>query len=138
VEGYVREKTYRLVFEDDDLEGLVVRARAVDLATFLRVAKLTGDGLSLAADNEVAITEMVELVGLALIEWNLQDATGEPVPADAQGLRSQDKDFTLAVINAWIEAVAGVARPLGQPSPGGDRSLEASLPMAVPSPSLAS
>jgi hypothetical protein len=149
--GYVRQrKIYKLVFEDPDMAGLEVRARSVPLGTLMRLIELAGlidrGTANLNPDEAKAIRELFTGFADALVSWNLEepvidDETGEetgevcPVPATVDGLYSQDMDFALHIIEAWMDAVAGVAGPLGRRSSDGEQSLAASLPMEPPSPS---
>jgi hypothetical protein len=148
--GFVRQsKTYRLTFEDPEFEGLEVRARSVPVGTLVELIGLAsvverGTG-SLTADETKAVGQLFAGFGKALVSWNLEEPildddgepTGEvrPVPATVEGLYSQDLEFVMQIISAWMEAVGGVAAPLGQRSADGAPSLEASLPMEPSSPS---
>lgn len=142
--GYVRarepgfragRKTYRLVFEDGhDLAGLVVRARSVGTGEFFELSKLADQG-SFGLDEGA---ELIARFAQHLVDWNLEDEDGVPVPATAEGLNSQDFDLVIAVIMQWMDAVAGVSAPLARPSPGGVPSLVESIPMETLSPNLLS
>lgn len=135
--GYVRQRrVFRLRFEDPDMAGLVVRARSISLGQFLDVV-----GLRDADPRQMARTDLDKLFAAfagALLDWNLEEPEGTPVPATLEGLHGLEPDFVMAIIAAWLDAMAGVARPLGAASSNGDRSLEASMPMEVQSPSLQS
>jgi hypothetical protein len=150
--AYVRQaKTYKLSFEDDDMDGLEVRAKSLPLGTFMDLIDLAAvfDGreaeTTFSAEDAKAVRQLFEGFSEALVSWNLEapppgDPEGPtvPVPATLAGLYSQDFPFVLQVINSWMSAVASVPGPLGRPSPAGSPSLEASMPMDVPSPSQAS
>ena len=82
------------------------------------------------------INGLYDAFGSVLVSWNYEEPEGHPVPATVESLRDLEFDLALAIIRAWLDAVAGVSAPLGEPSGDGDRSLEASLPMEVASPSL--
>lgn len=134
--GYTRNRVYKLVFTDPEMEGLEVRARSVKLKQMLRMMHLTGKDQR-STDQ---VEEMLEIFGKALVSWNLEDDvldddTGEPtgakvpVPANHQGLDEQDFDFVFEIILAWMEAVMSVAGPLGKRLNSGAQSLEASIPM---------
>lgn len=151
--GYVRQaKVYKLVFDDPDMNGLVVRARSVPMNVFLSIAQ-AAEGVDITdpeAVKELATPENMGMVGTlfeafahALVEWNLQEQVEDDgpvvdVPPTLEGIYSQDMDFILKVIEAWMTAIAGVSNPLAGSSPGGKQSLEASIPMETSSPSLAS
>ena len=52
-----------------------------------------------------------------LIEWNVLDPDGNPYEASAEGVGLvEDAGVVLALMTAWIEAVASPATPLSQPS----------------------
>lgn len=132
----LERKTYRLVWpEGHEMHGTEVRARSLPLGAFLELLELAAgiDFGSLAASSitpeaAVAVRQVLEAFGGALVEWNLDDDEG-PVPASFEGVCRLDVDVVMPVIDAWMEAVAGVSGPLGPASPNGDRSQEASLPM---------
>lgn len=131
--GYRRPaKVYKLVFADEEMAGLEVRARSVPLGGFLdllKLAKARGGKLDPAqVDN---IGKLFEAFSKALVSWNLEDDEGVPVPATLDGLHSQDIDFVFSIILAWMDAIAGVPAPLERTSPGGVPSEEALIPMAA-------
>lgn len=139
--GYTRNRVYKLVFDDPSMEGLEVRARSVKLKQMLKMMHLTGKD----ERNTGQVEEMLDIFASALVSWNLEDEmldeSGEPtgvklpVPANREGLESQDFDFVFEIILAWMGAVMSVAGPLGQRLTSGAQSLEASMPMETLSPS---
>lgn len=54
-----------------------------------------------------------------LIEWNLDDADGNPVPATADGMTSIPQALAISLYWLWIEALVGVPSPLGDESSDG-------------------
>lgn len=138
----LERKTYRLVWPaGHDMAGTEVLARSLPLGIFIDVLELAAgvdfthlDATSITPEAAQAVKQLLGMFADALIEWNLDDDEGE-VPADYQGLRRLDVDVAMPMVDAWIEAVAGVSGPLGQTSPAGDKSLEASMPMDAPSAS---
>ncbi len=122
--GYERKrKIFKLVFADEEMDGLEVKAGSPSLETFLKLQKMAG--------VTVGMEEFAELVGHftdSLISWNLTE-DGVPVPVTAEGVRSQDPEFILAAMDSWMDAVNGVDAPLAAPSRDGDPSLVASIPM---------
>lgn len=136
--GYVRQrKIYRLRFEDPDMNGLIVRARSVPMGELLAIGTAAADFENGSRDPQ-GLGQMFEVFASALVEWNLEEPDGTPVPTTVDGLYAQDIDFLMEIIQAWIEAIQGVAGPLGQPSPSGGPSLAATIPMETKSPSRAS
>jgi hypothetical protein len=129
-------KVYKLVFEDHG--DLIVRTHSLPLGRLLSMSELIGaDPRNLSSDNLQKMTGLFSTFADALLDWNLE-ADGQPVPATLDGLNTLDTDFVLEVITAWMNAVAGVARPLARPSDDGAPSVAESIPMATLSPNLAS
>ncbi len=135
-----KRKHYRLVFADPDMQGLVVEATSPPMGVFI-------DGASLAdldSDDAQSAGRLKEVDALfshfaaALMSWNLEDEEGASIPATKAGLYTQDIDFVLAVIRAWVQVTTSVAAPLSDGSSAGGPSLVASIPMETLSTSLAS
>ncbi|MGH7179199.1 MAG: hypothetical protein ACREJC_17610 [Tepidisphaeraceae bacterium] len=141
--GYTPEKTiYKLVF--DDMEGLVVRARSATIGEITEFNHLLGfkaaqhvaAGMPVADAEEESKKPLVKFIDF-LVDWNVLDDNGDPVPATLAGVSTQEPTFMWKIINAWMTAGSAPA-PLEQPSSDGEQSLEASIPMEPLSPSLAS
>lgn len=126
-----KKKIYNLVFDDPEMQGLEVKIKGLNTGQMLALDKASDDA------GEEAILTMLALYAEQIIEWNVEDDDG-PVAPTLEAIHEQDLDFNMAVINAWKRAVAGVPAPLESSSPVGAPSLEASIPMDVPSESLAS
>lgn len=128
--GYVRQKKiYKLVFADEEYNGLEVRTTGVPLGKFLEMSELANQAKESPGQANDSAKSLIENFATALVDWNLENEDGSPVPATADGLYQQDFDFVLSLISAWMEAIAQVPGPLGQTSNSGEQSLEASLPM---------
>lgn len=140
--GYVRQaKNYRLIFTDPDLDGLEVVAKSASVATYEHIAGLATReyGSVPTVEDLEEIAALLAAFAEVLVSWNLEEPTGKPgkvrpVPATLDGLKAQDLPFVVAIILAWMQAVAGVSTPLDETSNGG--GLEESLPMEVLTPSL--
>lgn len=134
--GYRRKrKTITLTFgeKDGDLDGLEVVTRSLPLGTYLN---LMGAG----EEDNSGLADVLDEFTRCLVSWNLEDEDGTPVPATEEAVRGEDHDDMIKVATRWLDAMGGVAEsdPLPQSSPGGEPSLAASIPMDVPSESLAS
>ena len=116
-------KTFSLVFDDPDLEGLEVKARS------LSIGELNDDDI-----------QVFESFAKALVSWNLEDEDGNPLPPTLEIIQSYpDLGFMSALSNAWLNAVMGVNQELGKGSGSGEPSLvESTLPMEPLSLSRAS
>ena len=135
--GYVRDrKIYKLVFADPEFDGLEVRARGLTTAELLEMQALEPTGNE--AEDATKLERQLQLFAGKLVSWNLEEPEGVPVPTTLDGVKTQELDFIMQVIDAWMRAVMGIAAPLGPPSNSGGTSLEASLPMEPLSASRAS
>jgi hypothetical protein len=115
-------KIYALDFTGTEFEGLEVKMRGVTVGEELEQDALKGkDGFG---------RYIFELTAKLLVEWNVEDDEGKPVPATLEGVCSQDGTMIMAIINALQAAVSGVPDPLPQSSPSGGPSPEVSaIPM---------
>lgn len=120
----VEPTVYQLRFEDPNLKGLEVEAESLSVDDFLRMQTLSAD----AAQSANAAGELLTGFAANLVRWNLEDRHG-PVPATVEGVRSQKMDLVLAVVRAWMDAIAGVD-PTSKPGlSAGESSRELSIPM---------
>lgn len=133
--GYVpKRKIYNLAFEDPEMNGLEVRIRGLTTGQYMDVVSMKEQ-----AESGGETAELFEFMADRLVDWNILEDDGiTPVPASLDGLKTLDMAFSMAIVNAWTSAIAGVPAPLEQPSSGGEPSLVASIPMESLSPSLAS
>ncbi|MEU1445513.1 hypothetical protein [Streptomyces mirabilis] len=130
--GYKRDpKIYHLKFQDE-YDGLEVKIRSLSMGQLIAVRNGTAYG-----DKE-ATEGMVELLAERLIDWNLEDEDGSPVPTTLEAMKGEDNDLILAIVNQWTNAVGGVKAPLEEPSSSGEISQVASIPTEPLSESLAS
>ena len=127
----VKRKVFKLVFKDE-LEGLEVLAHSLNTGQFLEMEQAKAERAEGGKKGEGATQRMLELLAGALVSWNAEDdGTGEPIPANLSGIRSQDLDFNLKIINAWTDDLAGVSTHLpetsiaGTPSARGGPMIEA-------------
>lgn len=135
--GYQRpKKVYVLKFEDPELDGLVIKVKSVAMGQMLDLPAL---GSQLKSAKDVDTTELQGLFKVfadALVEWNLED-DGQPIPCTYEAVMEQDPDFVMMIFTSWIEAVAAIPVPLGQPSRDGSQTQMALIPMETSSPSPA-
>lgn len=137
--GYkVRPKAYRLVFQDAAMAGLEVTARSLNTGQFLEFQAARLDQARGGVAAEPATQKMLEMLSSSIISWNAETEGGAAIPFTMAGLCTLELDFNMAIIDAWMEAINGVPAPLSETSTGGSPSLEASIPMDVPSVSLVS
>lgn len=123
-----KRKIYDLDFTGTEYDGLKVTVRGVSTGQALDIDAARVDG------GDEAMRGMLELLAEQLVDWNIEDDDGQPVPANLDGLRAQDIGLNLAIVNAWQTAMAGVPAPLESGSTSGEPSLVASIPMETLSP----
>lgn len=129
--GFKRErKTYRLVFDNkSELDGLEVVTKSMPLRDFMEMAQLANSANESSEEGLYKANNLFVKFSEFLVEWNLEDEDGKPVPADFDGVYSQELAFVLALVTAWMEAISGVSNPLGKESTSGGQSLAGSIPM---------
>lgn len=123
--GYrAQRRTYPLSL-GEEFAGLEATVSSVSIGEYLTLAGFTGEN--------VPVSYAIDQFCANLIDWNLEDEEGKPIPVTAA--KDQDKELILALTSAWVGSLHGVAAPLEPSSPAGEPSLEASIPMGDPSPS---
>lgn len=130
---------YKLEFDGEQYAGIVVRVRAASFGTLLHIDDLFQPKEKTEyADTRSAVDELHEAFVAHLVDWNLEEEDGTPVPTTVEGLRSQQGSFTNAIITAWRTTPVEVPAPLGQRSNAGEQLEELQIPMEPSSESLAS
>ncbi|MFC9821371.1 hypothetical protein ACFWG6_30825 [Streptomyces erythrochromogenes] len=128
-----KQKIYNLNFEGTDFEGLQVSIRALNTGQYIDLFQAKTE-----AESGGEANDLLQMMASRLVSWNVEDDNDQPVPATLDGIKTQDLDLNLAIVNAWTTAMAGVSAPLEQSSTDGGSSLEGSIPMEILSSSLAS
>jgi hypothetical protein len=117
-----KRKIFNLDFTGTEYDGLEVTVRGVSTGQALDIDTAQNDS------SDEGMRTMLELLAAQLIDWNVEDDDGQPVPANLDGIRAQEIALNLAIINAWQTAMAGVPAPLESGSTSGEPSLVASIP----------
>jgi hypothetical protein len=112
---HILAKTAVLAFKGSFYEGAEVRVRLnVPLGTVLEISILGAQG------DPDSLKRAMRLFGEhALLEWNLVDEAGDPIPASADGMLAIDAGLAALIISEWTQAVRSVPRPLSEPSTSG-------------------
>lgn len=141
--GFVPKRTvYKLVdWPDPNMEGLEVKLRGLNTGQVLdlgekkdaALAELDSDDTD--AGDRVAVVALLTVMAEQMIEWNITEEDGTPVPPTLEGIKGQELAFVMAIVDAWQTAVAGVPDPLPAGSTSGEPSLVASIPTEALSPS---
>jgi hypothetical protein len=152
--AFERSRVFILEFEDEDLKGLEVRAKPASAGALMSAIELVDltDRPNHSTKDLKEVDRLFRIFGgcppecdwthddqggnhLAnkIVSWNLtQD--GQEVPANYLGLMSEDLEFVMSMIGAWIEAQVGTPGELGKDSNSGGLSEEVSIPMELLSP----
>lgn len=125
----IPERMARLIFEDD-YKGAEVRVKFN-----LPIGRVIAAQDAASSGN---IKELCYVVADILVEWNLEDSDGKPIPATYEGILTLSADFLLLLVKTWAGAQVGPTAPLEAPSTVGSQSVEAELPMEALSASPAS
>lgn len=136
---YQRErKQYHLQFEDDDMAGFECLMTGVSLKEFIEISALAAQLEEPDGRTQENIRKQYQTLANCLIEWNLDDDKGKPVPCTYDGLARQDFDFVMQIMLGWMKAISSVSPPLQDDSNSGATSQERSLGLAGLSRSQAS
>jgi len=96
-----KRSVFKLSFSGTEYEGLEITARAVPMSLMLDIAA------AVATQDPSATRHVATTFAYSLESWNLVDDDDQPVPADADGLLSQEAPLVSAVIKAWVTVMAG-------------------------------
>lgn len=128
-----KRKPYKLVWPDDSIwAGLEVSIRGMDFAELEEISQVRN-----AAEGQTsfsAVKPLLVILQNALIGWNFEDETGNPVPISE--FQKQDVAMLLAIVQGWQGVIGSVPTPLSQSSSDGGKSPEEQIPMEIPSASL--
>lgn len=139
--GYtVPRRVFALDFEFEELAGLEIKVKAISVGQLLdmdaRVVDLdTGGGWTQGMSNELDYL-MEQFIG-QVVEWNMEEEDGSPVPVSVEGLRTLEIPTLVQIIASWLTNSAGVSREEGKAPASGDSPEVASLPMETLSGSQA-
>lgn len=127
--GYNKVPTiYDLVFEDEELQGLVIRMKAVKIGKVRKLLRLLN---SEQGHSDEQMDEMFKLMAEALVSWNLEECDNDgnpllddygrpiPIPATLEGIEDQEFPFILQILSTWMDGMTGVSDELGKDSGSG-------------------
>jgi len=129
----VRPRTvFSLVLDDPKFGGLEIKVRSQTFAEWTTTGTAIvwpGDDATEDAKNQY-FRDLVARFASYIVWWNLTDENGLPEPIGTAALQGLDRSVVLDLFTAWNEAQSGkITGPLDQPSPGGEPSVEASIPV---------
>lgn len=128
--GYIRKKkVYKLIFEDEQFDGFEVTMRSLSVGELLDFDDLRLAPATTAQEQREKVRSIAATLAKVIDSWNLETEKGKPVPVSEASILAQDSELVDAIVENWVTALVGVSRPLGPSSPGGETTLEASIPM---------
>jgi hypothetical protein len=105
VTGFRPKRTpVKLDFTGTECQGLEVTVRPVPMSVMYDASTAVASG------DATAFQHVAATLAYAIESWNVEDDDGGAVPADLDGLMSQDPRFVIAVIKAWAEAMYGAGQ----------------------------
>lgn len=129
--GFRVERTVGdLDFDGTKLEGLTVTVEAMPmyerLHAFFDLAPKPGDTVE---DGRKKQDEKLQLFIDHVVEWDMEDKDGSPVPVTVEGLlKACEPEQIGAILGAWSSGRQKISAPLEQRSPGSSLS---EIPMTV-------
>ena len=124
----IPDKIAVITFEGTDYDGAEIRAKLnVNFKYFSEIQA----AISEDSTNGLRVAELFG--DHALIDWNLEDDDGNPVPANAEGMTMIPVELVNLMVGHWAEAVSDIPDPLEKTS--SDISTLAQLSTAMESPS---
>jgi hypothetical protein len=145
--GYKPKRTlYKLDFSETEHAGLEITARGTSMDGLLRLMEIADelDGIeeldSLADAGKIAekMGELFAPFARVLVAWNVIDDDDRPVPANLEGLMSQEPEFVGFVLSKYCQAMTQAPPPLPASLPSGGTSPEELAAMAASSSALQS
>lgn len=129
--GFQRKrKVYKLDFAETEYEGLEVQVTGLTTGEYLDFLLLSG-AVEEAGSGANETQGMLEMFSRHLLSWNLESEDSEPVPADFDGIKSNDLTMNLRIVDAWISALSNVSEATEKKSLTGETGLVESIPTEV-------
>lgn len=128
--GFRMERSvYNLVFDDGAFEGLTIRVRAMSMQEYLDNFARNWETGDSAEERKRKQDERLQSFLDHVVEWDLEDENGNPVPVTLDGLRSAcEPEQAGTIIGVWMNGRQKVPAPLEPRSPGSSLS---AIPMTV-------
>ncbi len=103
------ERTALINFEGTDYDGAEIQLRlSVSFAQFIALRE------SAQGEDQEG---MARLFGQnVLMDWNLEDDAGQPIPANGEGMLEIPLSLAMLLVQHWVEAVSAVSSPLPETS----------------------
>lgn len=119
VTGYVPRRNKLTLRFSGDLEGLVCEVWDISAEQWMNLYALAdlADADQTKSPTPEQIAELrtaVECMGRALISWNVETSSGDPVPATAAGIVRQGLPFVTELLTTWMDSLVKPDEPQEQ------------------------
>lgn len=133
---FIPEPTvYVLRFEDESMDGLVIRAKCCTVAEFNEMIRTGARGTDIQNTAD-ANDDVLKLFVEHLVEWNIGGTDGKPLPMSMKALSTLESPFVNKILAAWQLAMVTVPKVSNSQSSNGKTSREASLGLGKSSKNL--
>ena len=105
----IPDQTAHLTFSGTDYDGAEIWVK-------LNVSFRHYIALREAAEGDDQAKMAALFGGDVLMDWNLEDDAGQPIPANGEGMLEIPLSLAMLVVQHWVEAVSGVSSPLPETS----------------------
>lgn len=93
---------FPLNFTGGVLAGLEVECKTGSTDQYEAIAALADFP---AGAHDAVWRQLCEAFAASLVRWNLEDDAGVPVPATLKGIRGQDIELIMAIVDTWLDVV---------------------------------
>lgn len=124
-------RVYHLTFPaHPDVPGMQVRLASMSILERLEFDTMRFTPVANALEIPEKDRRMAQALAERLISWNVLDPkTGDPVPPTLEGILSLDDWVINPIVEAWIDAITGVRRPLAPPASADGMEVMDSIPV---------
>lgn len=96
-------------FKGTDAEGAHVRMRSASMQTVIEFRAAAGRAEA-------------EIMAAHLVDWDLEDPDGKPIPTTVEGIMSLEMPLIGLIADEWMKATRGISVPFDRRSDGGETS----------------
>ena len=105
----IPDQTAHLTFSGTDYDGAEIWVRLnVSFRHYIHLREAA------EGDDQARMADLFG--GNVLMDWNLEDDDGQPIPANGEGMLQIPLSLAMLVVQYWVEAVSGVSSPLSETS----------------------
>ena len=111
--GYrLKKRRLKLEFEGGFYEGVEI---GCNLSASAGLVKEVQDA-AIGEDIDILYALARDQV---ILDWNLEDEEGNPIPLNDEGFRQVDHNLVMTIINSWLQNIGKIDHPLESASSNG-------------------